>query len=191
MLTTESHPRGIVHALIATETRSPDIPEQYDAYGWLVGSWDLDVRFYWAKDVSNQRIKAEAHFAWALEGRAIQDVWIMPRVSDRTPALDPMMNMYGTTLRVWDATLKAWRITWLNPAGQHFEQQIGRRVGTEVVQLGVRPDGTTTRWRFTEITGDSFHWIGESLQPDGRTWALEGEFLARRQTGAMKRNRDA
>lgn len=177
----EITPAGIVHTLIAANARAPQIPKEHDVYGWLVGSWDLDVCHYWAQDVSAQGIKAEAHFAWALEGRAIQDVWIMPRVSDRSPDLDPRMNMFGTTLRVWDATLKAWRITWLNPAGQHFEQQIGRRVGPEIVQLGTRPDGTTTRWRFTEITADSFHWLGESLQPDGRTWTLEGEFLARRQ----------
>jgi hypothetical protein len=68
----------------------------------------------------------------------------------------------------------------MNPAGQHFEQQIGRRVGADIVQLGTRPDGTATRWRFTEIQPDSFHWLGESLRPDGKTWLLEGEFRARR-----------
>jgi hypothetical protein len=180
MLTTETTALGTVRALIGADARSPEIPEEHDLYGWLVGSWDLEVRVYWAQDVSAKRLRAEAHFAWALEGRAIQDVWIMPPVGRRAADLDPQMNMYGTTLRVWDATLKAWRITWLNPAGQHFEQQVGRRVGAEIVQLGTRPDGTTTRWRFTEIAADAFRWLGESLQPDGRTWTLEGEFRARR-----------
>ena len=32
----------------------------------------------------DQRITGEIHFSWVLEGRAIQDVWIMPRRSDRT-----------------------------------------------------------------------------------------------------------
>lgn len=26
----------------------------------------------------------------------------------------------------------------------------------------------------------AFHWIGESLANDGKTWNMEGEFLARR-----------
>jgi hypothetical protein len=186
MLTTNMKAVETVQELIGAEARSPEIPEEHDVYGWLVGSWDLEVRVYWAQDVSAKNLSAEAHFAWALEGRAIQDVWIMPPVDRRRSKLDPQMNMYGTTLRVWDATLKAWRITWLNPAGQHFEQQIGRRVGSEIVQLGTRPDGTTTRWRFTEITPDSFRWLGESLRLEVETWTLEGEFRARRISGASR-----
>jgi hypothetical protein len=167
-------------ALLVARGRAPEIPEAADAYGWLVGSWELDVRRYWGIDVSARGLKGEAHFGWALEGRAIQDVWIMPRVGDRSPNLDPHMNMYGTTLRVWDPKIQAWQITWTNPAGDHHERQIGRRVGSDVVQIGARADGTPTRWMFSEIMPDSFHWTGESLGPDGRTWVLEGEFLARR-----------
>ena len=167
-------------ALLAAPGRAPEIPESADIYGWLVGSWELDVRVYWGMDVSGRGLKGEAHFGWALEGRAIQDVWIMPRVEERTPNLDKQMNMYGTTLRVWDPSIQAWRITWTNPAGDHHEQQIGRRVGKDVVQVGARVNGTPTRWTFSEITPDSFHWTGEALNPDGRTWTLEGEFRAKR-----------
>ena len=73
--------------LLASPGRSPEIPESADAYGWLVGSWDLDIRVYWATDVSARGLKGEAHFGWALEGRAIQDVWIMPRLVERTSNL--------------------------------------------------------------------------------------------------------
>lgn len=166
--------------LLVTTGRSNEIPEADDAYGWLVGSWELDVLHYWAKDVSSQGIKGEAHFAWVLEGRAVQDVWIMPRPSERGAALDAAMNMYGTTLRVWDPSLRSWRITWTNPAGNHHEQQIGKWEGDDVVQNGVRADGTATRWRYTEITPDTFHWLGESRAPGGKTWTLEGEFRAKR-----------
>src|SRR4030088_2738522 len=87
--------------LLAASGRSHEIPESADAYGWLIGSWDLDCRCYKGVGVS---IKGEAHFGWVLEGRAVQDVWIMPRLSERTPAFDKTNNMYGTTLRVWDAS---------------------------------------------------------------------------------------
>ena len=167
-------------SILVSPGRSPQIPERDDAYGWLVGSWVLDVLRYWGKDVSAQHLKGEAHFAWVLEGRAIQDVWIMPRRSARKGPPNKMLNMYGTTLRAWDPTIQGWRITWTNPAGDHHETQIGRRQGRDVVQTGTRPDGTVTRWSFRKITADSFHWFGESQPATGNRWTLEGEFRAHR-----------
>jgi len=167
-------------AALAAPGRSSEIPESADAYGWLVGSWELEVLHYKAVDVSALGIKGEAHFGWVLEGRAIQDVWIMPCRPDRKADTDKTNNMYGTTLRVWEPSLQAWLIRWINPVRGHLEEQIGRRIGREIVQIGTRPDGTPTRWRFTEITPDYFHWIGEALNPDGQTWKLEGEFRAKR-----------
>ena len=156
------------------------IPEAADAYGWLVGSWELEVLHYWAKDVSGLGMKGEVHASWVLEGLAVQDVWIMPARAERSGRLDPNMNMYGTTLRVWDSTIEGWRITWRNPAGQHHEEQIGRRSGDDVVQVGVRPDGTPTRWSFTEITDDSFHWLGEAQVAHRRSIASTGPTPPRR-----------
>jgi hypothetical protein len=168
-----------LHEALICAGRSPEIPESADAYGWLVGSWELDVLHYWAEDVSARGLKAEVHAAWVLEGLAVQDVWIMPPRPDRACA-ERNLNMYGTTLRVWDRRIQAWRITWQNPVGGHFEEQVGRRHGNDVVQIGMRPGGTPTRWSFTEITGDSFHWLGESFAPDRKSWILEGEFRAHR-----------
>lgn len=171
---------SVFHEVLAAPVRAPEIPETADAYGWLVGSWELDVLHYWGTRVADRGLKGEVHAGWVLEGRAVQDVWIMPSRPDRTAPPDKRMNMYGTTLRVWDPTMEAWRISWRNPAGDHHEDQIGRRVGQDIEQLGTRPDGTRTRWRFTEISVDAFHWTGESLEQDGGTWRLEGEFRARR-----------
>jgi hypothetical protein len=167
---------------LTTAARSPEIASGDDIYGWLVGSWELDVVHFWV-DVASRGIKGEVHCGWVLEGRALQDVWIMPRRADRSAEVDRNLNMYGTTLRVWDASIRAWRITWMNPVTGQQVHQVGRRSGNDVVQLGSGPDGVPVRWRFTEITADSFHWLGESMQPDGSTWTVAGEFRARRIRG--------
>jgi hypothetical protein len=160
--------------VLAAPGRSADISEADDAYGWLVGSWELDVLHYWT-DLRGRGLKAEAHFGWILEGHAVQDVWRIP-----PEARTETTRLLGTTLRVWDASVRAWRITWINPlTGQRIEL-IGRWSGKDVVQVGTQPDGTPVRWTFTDITKDSFHWIGEALEPDGRTWKVQGEFRARR-----------
>ena len=160
--------------------RAPEIPEEDDVYGWLCGSWDLEVLRYAGIDVSGQQLRGEVHAARVLEGRAVQDVWIMPRPEERRHDSDRNMNMYGTTLRSWDASISAWRIAWTNPVHNHREEQIGRWNGAVILQEGVRPDGTRTRWTFTEITGHTFHWRGEALYPGREHWTLEGEFLATR-----------
>ncbi|MGA2720627.1 MAG: hypothetical protein ABSF78_16825 [Candidatus Acidiferrales bacterium] len=180
MTTMAMEPVESLYSRLAAAGRSSEIPESADAYGQLIGSWELQVLRYKAVDVSAQGIRGEVHFAWVLEGRAVQDVWIMPRCSERTVWTGETNNMYGTTLRVWDRATQAWLITWINPVTGHREQQVARRIENDIVQVGARVDGTPTRWRFTEITSDSFHWKGESLGPDGQTWKLEGEFRARR-----------
>ena len=42
----------------------------------------------------------EVHFGWALQGRAIQDVWIVPAREGRAEGEGD--RMYGTTLRIYD-----------------------------------------------------------------------------------------
>jgi hypothetical protein len=167
------------HALVST-VRSPDIPDAADLYGFLVGSWALEVRHYAGADVTALGISGELHAARVLEGRGVQDTWIMPTRAARTAPFDTARNMYGTTLRIWDSALAAWRIAWINPARNHAEQQIGRSRGKDIVQLGHRPDGTATRWMFVEVTPRSFHWLGDTLERDGVSWRREGEFVATR-----------
>ncbi|HJW96468.1 MAG TPA: hypothetical protein VJ901_22855 [Thermoanaerobaculia bacterium] len=151
--------------------RNPEIPPEEDVYGWLVGDWELTVVYY-MQDVRSRAIKGSAHFGWVLEGRAMQDVWRYE--------VDEVSRTYGTTIRVWDASIQAWRVTWWNPVRGWRDELIGRRVGDELVQIGRHADGTTIRWRFIEITDDSFRWLGEALNNDGETWRLEAEFHGRR-----------
>ncbi len=169
---------GLSTALMAP-ARSSEIPDEHDLYGWLIGSWDMDVPHYWV-DTRDRELTAEAHFGWVLEGRAVQDVWIMPARPFRNSNLDRALNSYGTTLRMWDAASQTWRVTWLNPVTGYQSRLVGRRVRNDIVQIGTHPDGTPIRWIFSQITPDSFRWTGESLNPDGNTWKLEGEFHARR-----------
>ncbi|MGO8734142.1 MAG: hypothetical protein ACLQVM_15320 [Terriglobia bacterium] len=164
---------------LAAGGRSPEIPESADVYGWLIGSWELDVFDYDAYG-NAQRGKGEVHFGWVLEGRAVQDVWIMPQRAKRMGNLGQRHNRYGTTLRVWDSSIQAWRVTWINPVTGRRNDLIGRWSGHDIVQIGTSDDGAPIRWIFSEIAPDTFRWTGEALQSDGRTWKLEDEFRARR-----------
>ena len=151
-----------------------------DLYGRFVGSWELDV-MQRADDGTERRRKGEWHFGWVLEGRAIQDVWIVPpRGESRRGNAAANVNSYGTTLRVYDPRMDAWQIQWTDPVTQNFLQMIGRPDGNDIVQLGARPDGRKIRWRFSEITANSFRWTGEIADDDGANWRLQVDFAARR-----------
>jgi len=153
--------------LLFSNGPASDRAEKMGLYGWLVGDWTMDAVMP-APDGGTHERRGEISFAWVLEGRAIQDVWVLPDF------------FYGTTLRVYDPGIDAWHILWSDPLRQLYGRQIGRAHGAEIVQLGKSGDGNDTRWSFTDITPDSFRWLGEFSIDGGTIWQLRAEFKCRR-----------
>jgi hypothetical protein len=149
-------------------------------YEPLVGSWRVEVVDY-AEDGSKRTQVGEWHFAWVLEGRAIQDVFVVPLRSQRKAGEVPGPgNRCGTSIRVYDPRADVWHVTWNNPVTGAFNRLVGRRAGDDIVQEGRDDNGAFIRWSFREITPRSFHWLGEDSKDDGKTWHLAVEFFARR-----------
>ncbi len=122
--------------------------------------------------------RGEIHFGWVLEGRAIQDVWILPGV------------FYGTTLRVYDPGLDAWHILWSDPVKQLYTRQIGRARGHDIVQEGVDDAGAAIRWSFTEITPEFVPLARRALARWRRDLAPAGRVL-RPPIGGLARSIDS
>ena len=159
----------------------PSRASKLQLYAWLVGQWEMEVTTTLA-DGATHRGRGEIHAGWVLQGRAIQDVWMIPRLPDRRPGVEPLPgagNWYGTTLRIYDPGLDAWRILWSDPATNFFTQQIGRTRGSDIVQTGADPRGGSMRWVFSEIQPNTFHWTGEHAADD-RSWRREVDIRARR-----------
>ncbi|TIL41051.1 MAG: hypothetical protein E5Y87_03330, partial [Mesorhizobium sp.] len=64
--------------------------------------------------------RGEVHFGWVLEGRAIQDVWILPARNTGAQSSLGKWSFYGTTLRVYDPGIDAWHIFWSDPRTQYY-----------------------------------------------------------------------
>jgi hypothetical protein len=168
--------------VLHTDRPAPDRADKMALYGQFVGAWDMDVVAY-EENGTKHAGRGEIHFGWVLEGRAIQDVWMIPRRAERRPGIPEMPvagNWYGTTLRLYDPGIDAWHILWNDPVKQYYTRQLGRARGKDIVQDGKDDAGTAVRWSFTEITPDSFHWLGERSPDSGKTWRLQVEFFARR-----------
>jgi hypothetical protein len=168
--------------VLCADGPASDRAEKIALYGQFIGSWNTDIVSH-EQNGAAHRGNGEIHFGWVLEGRAIQDVWMIPRRAERRPGIPAMPvagNWYGTTLRVYDPAIDAWHILWTDPANQIYTQQIGRRRGNDIVQEGRLPNGAILRWSFTEITPNTFHWLGEHSADDGASWWLQVEVMARR-----------
>jgi hypothetical protein len=164
---------------LSAEGPAPDRADKMALYGQFVGSWDVDVIEY-HDDGSTLRRPGEWHFGWALEGRAVQDVWLVPPRGQRKGDAVAQSNRYGTTLRVYDPAIDAWHVQWIEPVGQTYLSMIGRAAGADIVQLGKNAAGQTTRWGFYEIKRDSFLWRAD-VSADGETdWKRVVEFRATR-----------
>jgi hypothetical protein len=168
---------GVLHA------QGPDreLANELALYAWLVGRWDFDVTAI-LEDGATHSSHGEIHAGWILQGRAIQDVWMIPRLADRKPGIGQLPgagNWFGTTLRIYDPELDAWRILWNDPATNFFSQQLARARGRDIVQEGPDPRGGTMRWTFSEIEQDEFHWTAEHSM-DTKSWRMVVDIRARR-----------
>lgn len=168
---------GLIAALHAGGP-APDRAEALSLYGQFVGDWRAEIVAYTPDGVRREGY-GEIHFGWILQGRAIQDVWIIDR-RPGAPAMPVTGNWYGTTIRVYDPTLRAWRIYWIDPATNAYRYQVGRKEGADIVQEGTTEPGALSRWSFTQITPRSFHWKGEVSLDKGASWHLVVEVFARR-----------
>jgi hypothetical protein len=167
-----------VRALVSPGPRAGS-EKKLDLYGRFVGAWEFEAK-RWTGDGKVLSGRGEIHFDWVLEGRAVQDIWILPaRNAGPTPSLGPW-TFYGTTLRLYDPGQDAWHIFWSDPRNQYYSRQLGRAEGDRIVQTGNDGLGDSVRWSFADITENSFRWLGERSHDGGRTWRLEVEFLARR-----------
>lgn len=154
--------------------------EHAQTYARVIGSWrGLLHNHMLGRSVPPSSV--EAHFAWVLEGRAVQDVWITPARDERGSG-PAALDWYGSTLRVFEPSSGAWRTVWTDPVSGLRIELSGRRQGDDIVQIGTR-GGRPIRWVFSQIRADSFVWQGHILNPGGETWELEVDIQFRRVEG--------
>jgi hypothetical protein len=147
-----------------------------DLYGRLLGVWDVANRYL---DEETGRW-VEGTVVWTfgrvLADRAVQDfMWFTAPGPDGYPRRE-----VGSTMRLFDSGADAWHVVWFSPKGRTAALVGCRGEHGDIVQEGVRPDGRAIRWVFTELTDDSFRWLGHVSDDGGRSWQLEQEMLARR-----------
>jgi hypothetical protein len=162
---------GLAAALHAQGPAGPHA-EPLQLFGQFIGSWDI----VWSgldAGGRTQTARGELHFGWVLGGRAVQDIWIVPGCGEPGEG-QPPLAFHGSTIRFYDASIGAWRSTWIDPVNGRVRRFLGRPVDGDILLLSDEDD-PQLRWRFTDIAPNSFVWQGEISHDRGATWTLDEE----------------
>src|SRR5260221_11042822 len=139
--------------LLAANGPFVEYSEKLMLYGQFVGSWDI-LSTNFNSDGTKTNRQGEWHFVWVLGVRGVQYVLF---------AVGWPAHEYGTTLRCYDNTINAWRVSWMAPGGGEFVNLIGRQIGARIVQDGAGSDSRRLeRWIFLEITPNTLICQGEA-----------------------------
>lgn len=166
-------PHAFTNALISPACHA-DVPDEQRIFEPFIGSWALIVRWYGPDGKLVRQEDGEWHFSRVLEGRAIQDVWIVPPRGQR----DAGAYEFGTSLRFYDASVAGWRSTWIGPMHGAVLTFIARQLGDTVVLETTGEIQPARRWTFRDVSPSGFNWIHEEAADDD--WRMVQTFEARR-----------
>jgi hypothetical protein len=169
---------GMFEALLARGPH-PEIAERGDAiYAPFAGSWDVEV-FDLEGDGARRVSRGEWHFAWVLEGRAMQDVLMVPPRGERRNGTLAKNNRCATTLRIFDASNGVWRVHHFNPVAQTGQSFVAKLEGRQIVETAVDASGGALREIFSGVDAATFRCRREISDGFG-SWKLTSDYIATR-----------
>jgi hypothetical protein len=170
-------PRDLVAALEAT-TPNPALGDQAQVLSRVVGTWDVEYTDF-AKDGKAIHRTGEFIVGWVMDGRAIQDLWIV------NPSGKRKEREVYTDLHYFDAKTGTWRATFVDPEHGSVARFTGGPVGNDRFVLETQDmNSEQTRWSFNDIRPESFVWRDEASSDGGKTWRLQAEYRMKRRGAA-------
>lgn len=144
---------------LMSEGKNTALPEAFNYFGKLIGSWQIN----YVEGNNSRAIRGEWHFAWVLEGMAVQDVIILPDYE------------YGTSLRIFNPDTLAWDVAY-GYTGKIIRLE-ARKQGEKIVLTDI--DDKKRKWVFVKIDDHQFHWQNVTVKDDGE-WHVNAEIYAER-----------
>lgn len=147
----------------------PSLGEQAQVFGRFVGVWDGEYTEF-SKDGKTIHSSGEWIFGWIMDGRAIQDLFIIH------PSAARKERYIGTTVRYFEPKSGTWSVTFIDPENGSVASFTGGAVEDgRIVLHSQNKDGKESRWSFDEIRPDSWVFRDEETSDGGKTWRLREE----------------
>lgn len=145
------------------------IPKEDDWYAPLIGDWVFDYF-----ETSGRRLKGEWFFRKALDGTAVEDIFICPSrdTKDSNPQPD---GEYGVAIRMYNAEMRCYDMTYI--CTKYTKRLKVHKVDGRI-ECTVLSD-PTKKWVFSEITEDTFYWQNITVLENGE-WKINCEVYAKR-----------
>jgi len=163
---------------LGAEGPDPDHADRLMLFGRLVGSWDIEGRYFDEDGNVTRESTGEWHFGWVLEGRVIQDVIISPPRAGRESGQPS--RAYDTAIRAYDPTTDTWRVTVVAPVYGAVVSLVAREHDDEIWLEGRSPENDLIRWTFSEFSEERVRWQGFVSKDEGRTWVRDEEIILHR-----------
>jgi hypothetical protein len=155
---------------------------QLEQFGRLAGLWSMHVTYYPANGSPGSSATGTWEFGYALDGRAVIDVWQVPGRDTLAGTPRAADQECGLCVRIWDPGLQLWRFTFHGTAHGHLIHMYAREIDDEIVMERAQ-GGDLIRWIFSGIGPESFHWRSQRSTDGGASWRLEQQVRATRAAG--------
>lgn len=144
---------------LTSESKNIALPEEFNYFGKLIGSWKLN----YIDNNTSRKSNGEWHFSWVLEGMAVQDVIFGPD------------DEYGTTIRVYNPNTHAWDIAYCF-TGEIIRLE-ARKQNDMIILTNI--DDDRKKWVFVKIEDNNFHWQNVTVKDNGE-WHINADLYAER-----------
>ena len=152
---------------------------QLEQFGRLAGLWSMHITYYPPDGSPSSHATGTWEFGYALDGRAVIDVWQVPGRDTLAGAPRPADQECGLCVRIWDPCLQLWRFTFHGTAHGHLIHMYARQIDDEIVMEQAQ-GGDLIRWIFSDIQPESFRWRSQRSTDGGASWRLEQQVRADR-----------
>jgi hypothetical protein len=156
----------------------PSLGDQAKVFDRLVGTWDVEYTDF-LKDGKVTHRSGEFIVGWVMDGRAIQDFWIV-----YLSGTHEEREVYSD-LRYYDPKSRSWPAIFIDVEHASVARFTGGAAGDDRIVLDTSDfDGTDTRWSINDIRSGSFVWREEESLDGGKTWRLLAEHHMKRRGAA-------
>jgi hypothetical protein len=170
-------PRLEMATALEAASPHPSLGAQAEVLGRLVGAWDVEYTDF-RKDGTTRHRTGELHFGWVLDGRVLQDLWVVD------PSGTSKEREVYTDLFYFEPKSGSWHVASVDPYEASVATFAGGVLGDNRIVLESHDlvPNETRRWSFNDISPSSLVFRDEASSDGGKSWTLKSEYHMRRHT---------